>query len=808
MKTKIFGRFVLASVLILNFVLGGVSFGETSSTTLPGLSFSDVKQSDENFDAIYFLSNMGVIQGYHDEGSDASEYRPENDINRAEFLKLIIEGTNKAEFVQFSECFPDVPDSEWYAPYVCLAKENGWVSGYPDGTFKPGQTINEVEALKILGNVMDWQVALAAPGEDWYKPYLNYADDKNLLGDKGVGELMTRADIAEIVFRNVQVKTFGDVPYDKELVDDLYYYYNMPTDVLKDVQVALEANKDLGNTYQIYTDWFKNLEDPTWYGDIVVSTNDNDSNYEDYVTPYVDDGSGITISQTYPITAGYKATDNIEIQVYDKDGSPLEGRSIELYASTGIDYSEKIDVIEYGNGIYYGSFSSTLAGEYKLFATDVKSGVTGEGYLDIEPGLLADAKIIDVIEPFESEDINKAIVKVVGEDEYGNTVPYYWNSNDLGIVTSLGKVTKSSNDGSIFMFEITADSWGTANISVVDNNEKVSFDEAISVNFLPLQLVHSKGIEYEKGAEIEIPIYVYFPSKMGELGSYELELNYDPALFDFVEGKNLEIKSDEKNGVLYVYGGSGDLEINKTGSLVFMALTSGIGEFYADSFVLKDGAGKAITFISFFTADDLVNLFKWFLKIKFTDEICIEAFIFPGNTATQARIQTDIDKANAIFKQSGDNCNCSFYLHFSLKTTTNLSQDQWDAIDADSDDELDNNETEDMRQTYPPADEDCVPVYYIPRLTNGYLGLCWTDPATQLDGVSIDDQADFDDRTLAHELMHYISDNAIVDPTKPGSADQGANTANNIMNYDNTGDDMTVKQCEILDGKLDISVWR
>lgn len=810
MKRKNFVRLVLISILMLNFLFSGVSFGETSSDALSGLLFSDVKQDDEKFDAIYFLSNTGVIEGYLKEGSSDREYRPENDINRAEFLKLIIEGTNKADFVEVSGCFPDVPDDEWYAPYVCLAKENGWISGYPDGTFKPEQTINEAEALKILGNVMDWEITTASQGEEWYELYLNYAEEKNLLSDKEVSELMTRGDIADVVFKNIQVKTFDGLPYDKELIDDLYYYYDISTDVLKDVEIDLDT--DLADQYQIYTDWFKNWNDTTWYGDDVTWDDTiwddvkTDDNYEDVVL--TNDVYGIKIADTYPITAGYKATDNIEIQVYDKDGSGIEGREIELYASTGIDYSEKIDVSELGNGIYYGSFSSTLAGKYQLFAIDTKSGVTGQGSLSIEPGVLADAEIIDVVDPFESEDINKAIIKVVGEDKYGNAIPYSWNQNDLSLETSLGKVTDHLYEGGVFIFEITADSWGTADISVVDNNGKMTFDASTSVNFLPLQLVHNKGIEYEKGAEVEIPIYVYFPSEIGTFGSYELTLNYDPVIFDFVEGENLTVEADEKSGILYISGKGENLEINKTGSLIFTALTEGKGEFYADDFVLKDGKGAIVSFLDYFEwIIDISKLFDWILTIKFTDEICIEAFIFPGNTTTQATIQADIDKANDIFKQSGDNCNCSFYLHFTLSSTTNLSQDQWDAVDTDSDGELDKVERTDMRANHPPTNAKCVPVYYVPALFDNTLGLCWT-PNTGLDGIAIDNQADFDDRTLAHELMHYVTDNAIVDPTKPGSAEQGADTAGNIMNYDNTGDDMTVKQCEMLDSNLDTSIWR
>ena len=54
-----------------------------------------------------------------------------------------------------SSKFSDVAAGEWYTGWVNLASNNGIISGYPDGTFRPNQTLtlNEVLTLcvKALG---------------------------------------------------------------------------------------------------------------------------------------------------------------------------------------------------------------------------------------------------------------------------------------------------------------------------------------------------------------------------------------------------------------------------------------------------------------------------------------------------------------------------------------------------------------------------------------------------------------------------------------------------------------------------------
>jgi hypothetical protein len=117
--------------------------GNSTSTNV----FPDVPSSHSNNNAIQYLYNEGIVGGYPD-----GTFKPSNTVNRAELLKILIAGMEvDLDAGGYANCFPDVKD-EWFAKYVCYAKEQEWIGGYPDGTFRPADTVNKVEALKMLLN--------------------------------------------------------------------------------------------------------------------------------------------------------------------------------------------------------------------------------------------------------------------------------------------------------------------------------------------------------------------------------------------------------------------------------------------------------------------------------------------------------------------------------------------------------------------------------------------------------------------------------------------------------------------------------
>lgn len=180
----------------------------------PLASFSDVTSSHKNQAAIEYLVKKGVLQGYSD-----GTFKPDQTVNRAELLKIFIEGQNiTPNETTYKNCFPDVK-SDWYAKYVCYAKEKGWVQGYSDGTFKPEQTVNKVEAIKMLiesykltkiSGTASTELYADTDINEWYGKYILIAKEKALLEETGIdfhpADGMKRASIAENLYRLLQIQ--------------------------------------------------------------------------------------------------------------------------------------------------------------------------------------------------------------------------------------------------------------------------------------------------------------------------------------------------------------------------------------------------------------------------------------------------------------------------------------------------------------------------------------------------------------------------------------------------------------------------
>ena len=116
---------------IPSFVSLLLLFVVTTNEAAASTAFQDVDENHPNFQAIEYLYENEVINGYPD-----GSFKPENKVNRAELLKILIEGNN-IPLESSNLPFSDIEKDSWYSPYLETAYYNGWVEGYQDGTFKP-----------------------------------------------------------------------------------------------------------------------------------------------------------------------------------------------------------------------------------------------------------------------------------------------------------------------------------------------------------------------------------------------------------------------------------------------------------------------------------------------------------------------------------------------------------------------------------------------------------------------------------------------------------------------------------------------
>lgn len=84
-------------------------------------------------------------------GYPDGSFRPDNSITRAEFFSLV---NNVFKYTEESQgTYTDVEGNSWYASDVAKAKAAGYVSGYPDGTIHPETSISRQETAIILSHL-------------------------------------------------------------------------------------------------------------------------------------------------------------------------------------------------------------------------------------------------------------------------------------------------------------------------------------------------------------------------------------------------------------------------------------------------------------------------------------------------------------------------------------------------------------------------------------------------------------------------------------------------------------------------------
>jgi hypothetical protein len=156
--------------------------------------------------AIEYISSLGIVQGYDD-----GTYRADNNINRAELLKIVMEANKVDVSDGLSGCFTDVTTG-WYAKYVCKAKNKGIIIGYQDGSFRPSSDVNFVEALKIIEKSYG---ASLTESSVWYKVYVDEAAKMNMipLDIVSFDQKITRGQMADIITRYLKYKDGTQAAY-------------------------------------------------------------------------------------------------------------------------------------------------------------------------------------------------------------------------------------------------------------------------------------------------------------------------------------------------------------------------------------------------------------------------------------------------------------------------------------------------------------------------------------------------------------------------------------------------------------------
>lgn len=163
--------------------------------------FSDVQYS------WYRSSIIGLQKAWIVNGQSDGSYKPDWLITRAEMLKIIMGAAKTPLLTNSEQCFPDVDRAKWYSAYICAAQKAGITKGFSDGTFRPNETVTDLEALAfgfrafgIVPTLTEWK--------NWYDSYRDFANKNNILATHSytLGTKITRGKAAELIVNIAQYR--------------------------------------------------------------------------------------------------------------------------------------------------------------------------------------------------------------------------------------------------------------------------------------------------------------------------------------------------------------------------------------------------------------------------------------------------------------------------------------------------------------------------------------------------------------------------------------------------------------------------
>ena len=111
-------------------------------------TFDDVERADWFYEAVKTLYNAGIVRGF------GGSFNPNDSVSREELATMAarFEGLR---ITDAQSMFSDVERGNWSTPYIHASANRGWIVGYPDGTFRPNNSISRAEVVTLINRVLE-----------------------------------------------------------------------------------------------------------------------------------------------------------------------------------------------------------------------------------------------------------------------------------------------------------------------------------------------------------------------------------------------------------------------------------------------------------------------------------------------------------------------------------------------------------------------------------------------------------------------------------------------------------------------------
>ena len=309
---KKFLSLVLALVMTMSLVT--VSAGAKDFTDDSSITYKE---------AVDVISALGVVDGY-----SGGDFRPDDVLTRGAAAKiicnLILGPTTASALSAGTAPFKDVPVTNTFAGYITYCSQQGIISGYADGTFRPTGTLSGNAFMKMLLGALGYDSSIEGyTGANWTVSVIKQAvgiglDDgnDNFVGSKAV----TRQEAALYAYNMLQATM---VEYDQK-----------NTIVVGDVEInTTSSRKDVANndkTETIAKDGKMQFAE-RYFSDLKKVTSDESDEFERPATTWKLKSTTIG---TYAGEADLTYTSAVELGDIYKDldlSSSLKASEVNIY---------------------------------------------------------------------------------------------------------------------------------------------------------------------------------------------------------------------------------------------------------------------------------------------------------------------------------------------------------------------------------------------------------------------------------------------------------------------------------------------
>jgi hypothetical protein len=170
-------------------------------------NFIDVHPSDFYYEPVRQLYCMNVVAGYAD-----GTFRPNNNTTRGQFSKIVVLAERWFDIAPPTPTFNDVPNTHPFFYFIETAHTRGVMSGYADRTFRPSNGITRGQLCKVIVLAEGWAIDTAGgphfsdvPASHPFYQYIETAYNHGIIsgyadGTFRPGTYATRGQISKIVF--------------------------------------------------------------------------------------------------------------------------------------------------------------------------------------------------------------------------------------------------------------------------------------------------------------------------------------------------------------------------------------------------------------------------------------------------------------------------------------------------------------------------------------------------------------------------------------------------------------------------------